>query len=69
MLKHNPKLKKLWNKAKKRMIGEDIQTLDMRHKSSKEFMEGFVNHVSKDIGDAAILENVEELLNIPPYPK
>ena len=40
MLKHNPILKGAWNKAKKIKKGSLVR-LDMRHKSSKDFMEMF----------------------------
>ena len=40
MLKHHPKLKKLWKKAPK--IGKgSIVSLDMRSKKSKEFLKEF----------------------------
>ena len=43
MLKHNPKLKVLWLRAKKRK--DNYLTLDMRYKSSKDFFKGFSDHI------------------------
>ncbi|HDY68416.1 MAG TPA: hypothetical protein ENH85_11570 [Candidatus Scalindua sp.] len=53
MLKHNPKLRKLWNKAPKRKVGEGIETLDMRYKASKEFLEGL-----EEFLEAGVKKNV-----------
>lgn len=42
MLKHHPKLRKLWNKAVKRTPNHITeQVLDMRYTTSKEFMKEF----------------------------
>jgi hypothetical protein len=41
MLKHNPKLKKLWSRAKKKKDKDGNITLDMRYKTSKEYVQAF----------------------------
>ena len=49
MLKHNPKLNKLWRNAKKRKGEYGEVTLDMRHKSSKDFIKGFGDYIKESV--------------------
>ena len=48
MLKHNPKLKRLWNKAPKIRKG-DMITLDRRYKVTREFGEELVKITAESI--------------------
>ena len=55
MLKHNPILKRAWNKAKKIKKGSLVR-LDMRHKSSKDFMEMFSPYLHDSIKMGSVTE-------------
>ncbi len=49
MLKHNPKLRKLWKKAIKNKDKHGYEVLDYRYKSTREFLDEFIKQeVLKD---------------------
>lgn len=56
MLKHNPKLKKLYDKAVKResktlrgFENEAIEVLDMRYKTSQEYLKAFREWIQSEL--------------------
>ena len=59
MLKHNKRLKKLYNKAIRRTDDNGFETFDMRYKSSKIFLEELGEHISNETRKS--IEGVKEI--------
>lgn len=57
MLKHHPKLKKLWKKAVKReskmrdFQNNPVEVLDMRYKTSRDFAKAFAEWIKNELKD------------------
>lgn len=64
MLKHNPKLRKAWGRAKKRKDKWGEVTLDMRFKTSRNFVEEFGNHAQNSIKNSGLdLNELTAIIN------
>ncbi len=55
-MRHNPKLKRAWNKAEKRSNKWGCVVLDMRFKTSRNFMKEFANYIQNGIQDSDLDE-------------
>lgn len=62
MLKHNPKLKKLWDKAKKTKLDCGYIRLDNRAKSTQNFLKEFSNSLPK-VTDEGEIDAIINLIN------
>lgn len=51
MLQENPKLRKLWRKTKKTVNKHGTVGIDLRHKSSEDFIKGFGVYVQGSLDE------------------